>query len=323
MIYLRGKKAMYKSMTAVTASVVDPDLLAELLTAKDSSTVVADTETYNRLLVLADNLPSNDSRSLARRLRISQSLPGSVKMPILTRALAYRYWLPEGLDDHDSEQWAESFDITSPTTAIKMRALMALARTSLTNAALKFKETTFKLEDLERRLHESAAFGGRANDNYIYEMLDQFGAIAGGLRSIDPGLLEMHVLDGTVCRITPQNNDYGAFTATVSNPFKLKEGAKVRLTDGTGVAECTLKKLRFASRRLYAEFTQPGARSGGSLMITRAKNGDSPLYVTESVYASFGSGPKNKRWTSGAVEPLTGRNVPMDVIIAGAPVSAS
>lgn len=323
MIYLRGKKAMYKPIDAVTASAVDPDILVELLTAKDKSTVVADAETFSKLLVMADNLPSSDNKSLARRLRIAESLPGSVKMPVLTRALAYRYWLPEGLDDHDFEQWAESFNITSPTTAIKMRSLMSVARLSSAQPHLRFKETASKLEDLERRLHETAAFGGRANDNYIYDMLDQYTAISAGLRSVDPGLLEMHVLDGTVCRITPQNNDYGSLTATVSNPFKLKEGAKVRLTDGTGVAECTLRKLRFASKQLYAEFTQPSSKSGGSLMITRAKNGTAPLYVAESVYASFGTAPKNKRWTNGAVEPVAGRKVPMDVIIAGAPVSDS
>lgn len=320
MIYVRGEDLVYKPATK-TASPLTTNVLIELLTGKDNSTVVADMNAYNKLLSLAESLPSNDNKGLARRLRIAEGLPGSVKLPILTRALSSRYWLPEGLDEQDFDQWAESFDVKGPTVALTMRALVGLARSGSYQAALKFKEQSFKLEDLERRLHESAVYSGRATDNYIFDMLGQYSAIYTGLRSIDPGLLEMHVLDGTVCRITPQNDTYRSFTATVSNPFKLKEGAKVRLTDGATVAECTLQKLHFSSNRLHAEFSQPTSRSAGSLMITRAKRGEAPLYVTDSVYAAFGSGPKNKRWTANAVEPVSGRNVPLDVVIAGAPVS--
>jgi hypothetical protein len=319
MIFLRGKKAIYKPTTD-TAKTLDADLLVELLTTKDASTVVADHATYNKLLVIAENLPSSDNKALARRLRIAEGLPGSVKLPILTRALAYRYWLPEGLDEQDFDQWAEAFDVKGPTPAITMRALMALARSANTNsAALNFKAHTFKLEDLERRLYETAPFGGRANDNYIFDMLDQYGAIHAGIRSIDPGLLEMHVLDGTVCRIVPQNVGFKEFTASVSNPFKLKEGAKVRLTDGFSVAECHLEKLRFSSNQLSAQFSRPGNKTAGPLMIDQAKAGAGRLYVTDVVYASYSKGPTNKRWTSGSIEPITGRQVPMDVMIAGAP----
>lgn len=318
MIFMRGKKAIYKPVTD-TAQTLDADLLVQLLTRPSASTVVADAATYAKLLVIADSLPSTDNKSLGRRLRIAEGLPGSVKLPILTRALAYRYWLPEGLDEQDLDQWAESFDVKGPTTAITMRALMALARTANTNStALRFKESADKLEDLERRLHDSAGYGGRANDNNIFNMLGQYGDMHTGLRSIDPGLLDLHVLDGTVCRIVPQNDTQKFFTASVSNPFKLKEGAKVRLTDGITVAECHLEKLRFVSNQLSAQFSRPGGRSMVPMLLQQAKAGKR-LYVTESVFAAFAKAPENKRWTNTAVEPISGRKVPMDVMIAGAP----
>lgn len=320
MIYLRGKKPVYKAIADTSTMVLDPDKLVELLTTKEASTVVADIVTFGKLLVMADNLPSVDNKSLARRLRIAEGLPGSVKLPILTRALAYRYWLPEGLDDQSFQEWADAFDVVGPTTAITMRALMDRARTS-THKSSKFKEDAFRLEDLEFRLHESAAYGGKTTDNNIYTMLDKYGAVSGGLRSIDPGLLDMHVLDGTVCRITPQNTMYKSFTTTVSTPFKFKEGAKIRLTDGVDVVESSLVKLRFVSNQLVAEFSNPPARGAGALMVSRAKEGKAPLYITDSVFAPFTTGPKNKRWTAGPVEPVTGRTVPMDVVIAGAPVA--
>lgn len=69
MIFLRGKKAIYKPTTD-TAQTLDADLLIELLTRKDASTVVADHATYNKLLVIADNLPSTDNKG--RRLRIAE-----------------------------------------------------------------------------------------------------------------------------------------------------------------------------------------------------------------------------------------------------------
>lgn len=40
---------------------------------------------------MADNLPSTDFKVLGRRLRISRGLPVSLKLPILTEALSYRY----------------------------------------------------------------------------------------------------------------------------------------------------------------------------------------------------------------------------------------
>ncbi|WP_026535893.1 hypothetical protein [Arthrobacter sp. H14] len=319
MIYLRGKQLTYQPMHSVP-SILEPEKIAELLTGDGTCTVVADAKTFARMLVMADNMPSNDFKSLGRRLRISRGLPVSMKLPILTEALSSRYWLQDGLAENSIADWAEAFDVAGPSTAITMRSLITLASDGQRPTALKHGRSVDGMADLEKRIMEQCAWSGISTDCYVYSMLEQYSAKAIGLRTIDPGLLEMHMIDGQVCKIVPMNVAHKTFTASVSSPFKLKEGRKVRLTDGEQIAEVYLNSLRFGEGSLHAVFEQPGSRGPGALMISRAKKGTAPLFAADAVFESFGTGLKNKRWMGDAVQRVTGRDVPLDVALAGAPV---
>jgi hypothetical protein len=187
--------------------------------------------------------------------------------------------------------------------------------------ALKYEIAVKAMEEMERKIMEQAAWGGISNDCYVYSMLEGFSAKANGLRTIDPGLLEMHVIDGPACRIVPMNSDSREFTASVSSPFKLKEGKKVRLTDVKEMVEVDLRALRFGAGALHAVFAQPSARGAGLLMVSKARKLEAKLYAVGGVFESFGAGPKNKRWLGDDVEKVAGRDVPLDVMLAGAPTT--
>ncbi|AXJ09984.1 hypothetical protein [Arthrobacter sp. PM3] len=131
----------------------------------------------------------------------------------------------------------------------------------------------------------------------------------------------MHTIDGQVCKIVPMDIRHKTFTSSVSSPFKLKENSKSRITDGHDVAEVMMESLRFGDGSLRAVFTQPTARSAGPLMIFRPHNTGAPLYAMENPFDPPGKALKNKRWLSGeAVPAIDGRDVPLDVVLAGAPV---
>lgn len=318
MIYIRAKGLKYQPLNAPAQDLV-PAKLAELLTEPAACTVVADTRTFARLQVMADNMPSTDFNALARRLRISRGLPVSLKLPILTEVLSYRYWLPDTLAESDIDDWAAAFSVSSPSTAITLRSLISLAEQGQRPAALRYEVTAKALEELERKIMDQAAWSGISNDCYVYSMLEGFSAKAAGLRTIDPGLLDMHMIDGQACRIVPMNSDSRQFSASVSSPFKLKEGKKVRLTDGKEMVEVDLRSLRFGEGALHAVFSQPSARGAGLLMVSRARKLEANLYAVDGVFESFGQGPRNKRWLGDTVERLAGRDVPLDVMLAGAP----
>ncbi|WP_230854560.1 hypothetical protein [Arthrobacter terrae] len=320
MIYSRGKGLQYHALNA-PAVPLTPDVLEKALIEPLASTVVPDAKTWAKVLVMADNMPSTDFKALGRRLRISRGLPVSLKLPILTEALSYRYWLPDTLTETSFDDWAEAFNVKGPSVAFTMRSLIALAQAGTRPTALKYEVAVKAMEDMERKIMEQAAWGGISNDCYVYSMLEGFSAKANGLRTIDPGLLEMHVIDGQACRIVPMNSDSREFSASVSSPFKLKEGKKVRLTDGKEIAEVDLRALRFGAGALHAVFAQPSARGAGLLMVTRARKLEAKLYAVDGVFESFGSGPKNKRWLSDDVQKVTGREVPLDVMLAGAPTT--
>lgn len=319
MIYLRGKALTYRSMFSAGSEALTPEKLADLLTSEGTSTVVADPYTFSKLLIMGDNMPSNDFKSLTRRLRISRGLPGSVKLPVLTEALTTRYWMQDELAENKVEDWAEAFGLTGQKLPTIMRSLIGLASQGRTTGALGYEKTVKGMMDLETRLMGNCQYSGISTDIYVYQMLEAFNAKANGLKALDPGLLALHAMDGQACKLVPMNVAHGSFTASVSSPFKLKEGREVRLTDGISIAATKLESLRFGGGVLHAVLDMPSARGEGPLMISRAKDGKGVLYAVEGVFESRGRALKNKRWLGGDVERIAGRDVPLDVSLAGAP----
>lgn len=319
MIYLReGKHLTFRSFAERKSVPLMPELLDSLLTEELKSTVIADASTHARLTVMADNMPASDFKSLSRRLRISRSLPVSQKLPILTEALAYRYWLQEGLSDDLFEDWCTAFDLDGLSTAAQMEALIEQASDGVRSEKFKYPKVIAAMEILEHKILENCTYSSISTDCYVYSMLEQYGVKANSLRTLDPGLLEMHAIDGQVCRVTPMEMRAESFTAAVSTPFKFKEGAQCNLTDGHETSAVIMESLRYGGGTLHAQFSQPSSRNNGAALIARARSGHAALYAVEIPFESFGKALKNRRWLGDPVEAVQNRQVPMDVVLAGA-----
>lgn len=320
MIFLRGKRLIYQPMNQM-AQELDHAVLTMLLSDEHKITVIADTAAFYALQTIAETEPEDGYSSIKKRLKAIAGLPGSMRLPVLTDALAYRYWLPEGKDEKNLDDWADAFGAKGPTMSLTMKTLIELATDGARPKSLKYDTVTGSLKSTEVRLMEQCVWGNISSDVQVFGMLESFTSKFNSLRTIDPGLLELHVLDGRVCRVVPMNETQKEFTASVSQPFKLKEGAKLRMTDGTQIVETTLESLRYGAGALHAVFSQPSSRGNGATLVASAKRGTMPLYVTEGTFDMRGNFPKNKRWLNGNVERITGRDVPLDVILAGAPVA--
>lgn len=320
MIYLRGGKHLAFRATGTRESFpLLPEMIDEALTGEGKRTVVADLPTYARMTVMAENMPASDFNSLARRMRISRSLPTSQKLPILTEALSARYWLQDGLDETSFEDWCTGFDLEDLTITAQLDELIGLASDGDRNENFKYTKTVTAMEVLERKIMENCTYSGISNDCYVYSMLENYGVKANSLKTIDPLLLPLHALDGQVCRIVPMEVREDGFTSSVSTPFKFKEGARCNLTDGYSVAAVTMKSLRYGGGVLHAEFSNPSSKSRGSAMIDRARSGNATLYAVEIPFESFGKPLENRRWLGEPVEAIPGRQLPLDVILSGAP----
>ncbi|HEX9089536.1 MAG TPA: hypothetical protein VF867_18745 [Arthrobacter sp.] len=320
MIFLRGKRLTYQSMNSM-AQDLDHATLTMLLSDPDKITVIADSDTRYALQAVAETEPTEGYNSIKKRLKTVASLPGSMRLPVLTDALSYRYWLPEGLDEDSLSDWADAFGAKGPTMSLTMKTLIELATSGKHPEGLGYTKTITSLQSTEVRLMEQCVWGNISSDVQVFGMLESYTSKINSLRTIDPGLLELHVLDGRVCRIKPMNVETRTFTASVSQPFKLKEGRALRMTDGHVIVETTMESLRYGAGELHAVFEQPSSRGKGATLVASAKSGAMPLYVTDGTFDMRASFPKNKRWLSGSVDRISGRDVPLDVILAGAPVA--
>jgi hypothetical protein len=318
-IYRTGAGLTYKP-THDKARSLDHATLTMLLTDEEKVTAVADRPTLDALQAIGSTQPDEEYGSIAKRLKALNSLPASVRMPVLTEALAYRYWLPEGKDESSYADWAAAFNATGPTMSLSMRKLIELATDGRRSKALKYDKVTDGLRKTETKLMDQCVWSNISSDVQVFGMLEGYSSRMSAMRTIDPGLLELHVLDGRVCRVRPMNETHGDFSAAVSQPFKFKESRPLRITDGFGVATTTLTELRYGSGELHAVFEQPS--EGGSAMVHGAKRGTVRLYVAEDAPFMPGARTEKRRWLSGpSVERVSDRTVPLDVILAGAPVS--
>lgn len=119
MIYSRDKGLKYHPLNTPAVD-LSPDKRAELLT-EPACTVVPRHQTWAKIMVMADNMPSNDLKALGRRMRISRGLPVSLKLAILTEALSYRYCLQDSLMENSFEDWADAFNVKGPSVRITMQ----------------------------------------------------------------------------------------------------------------------------------------------------------------------------------------------------------
>ncbi|WP_460702932.1 hypothetical protein [Myceligenerans halotolerans] len=306
--------------------------------------IVADEATMRRVVEAADRWarparadrgtsPDGFEASLPFRLRLALGLVASTRVVVLTRALARQYWLPSGLHSDTLASWSTAFGIApDEQTADVLDHLMQRVRDGSTNN--KWARHAFKSESAAL---SAARFRGLRSAVTVYGRASAADTATRAILTADPLLLERGVLDGSVSRLRVLNLYDESFTASVSLPFRLRPGKLVLLADPTvpdasDWAETTLQAVRVETIGTQDLVTVRIAGATRKSKLSRliehvARRPGREMYMTEAPYLPFRTDTQAKRWTqrpatrraNDTAAGTTVREVPLDVLIAGAP----
>lgn len=318
---------------------VYPDL------ARPRRLIVADEVTARRLLGAAQGWERAEkgtagralggpAQSLPFRVQFALGLVASTRLVVLTRALSRCYWLPAGLDPDALTSWRQAFGIGgSEPAAGAITRLAERAREGATNRA--WERHAFKSESAALN---AARFRGLRAAVTVYSRAAAADAATRAILTTDPLLLERGMIDGSVSRLRMLNVHEATFTASVSLPFRLRPGKQVLLVDpqagdaNTASAETTLQAVRVETIDGHDLVTVRIAGASRKSHLSRlienvARRPSRELYVAEAPYLPFHADTLATRWTqkpgarqaADAALGMTKRDVPLDVLIAGAP----
>lgn len=306
--------------------------------------IVSDHTTLRRVMawvnVTSSTAPEGDylASSVGRRLSVASRLVASTRLVVLTRALTRKFWLGAQYDPEDFLAWRRAFGFGSGATIQSVMAgLVDLASEGRVFA--KWAREAFSSESFALM---SASYPGLRAAVSTFRRIEAADTATRAILATDPLLRERALLDGSVSSLRILNVTERSFTATVSTPFKLRPGKTVLLIDPTdtapgGWAETGLEAVtvnRIGDQdQLVVRITGASSRSKTNLraMIADAQtNGSRSLLITESPYMPFGrADSKADRWTQPSALRIevdtakfaaTGRrDIPLDIIVAGAP----
>ncbi|MFC8797251.1 hypothetical protein ACFT2C_05935 [Promicromonospora sp. NPDC057138] len=273
------------------------------------------------------------ARSLPFRLHLALGLVASTRVVVLTRALSRSFWLPAGLDGGVLASWQRAFGVPPSEGGPGLLGYLAKrardGSTSTTWAGHAFRSESAALT--------AARFRGLRAAVTVYGRAAAADAATRAILTADPLLLERGTLDGTVSRLRMLNLYEDSFTASVSLPFRLRPGKQVLLVDpragdGDEWVETTLLSVHVetvAGRDLVTVRVAGATRKGrlSRLIETVAQRPARELYVMDAPYLPFRTDTLATRWTQraearragDAALGLAAREVPLDVLIAGAP----
>ena len=305
--------------------------------------VVSDHATLRRMMgwvnVIAATAPADDyaAASVHRRLQVSARLVASTRLVVLTRALARKFWLPAQYDPEDFGAWRRAFRYGSGATTLSvMKGLIDLASDG--KACTDWANRAFNAESYALM---SAAYPGLRPAVAAFRRVETADTAARAILTTDPLMRERGLLDGSVSLLRIMQLAGGQFTATVAQPFKLRAGKSILLVDpdqdSPGEwAESTLTGVtvqRVGGEDTLLVTVAAGGRAkklGALLEKVMRPGGRRALYVTEAPYLPFSqSDSKATRWTTPTAARIENdhakgaprRDIPLDVIVAGAPTA--
>lgn len=318
--------------------------------------IVADQPTLRRLLawvkVAASTAAPDDFTAAAvhRRLTVASRLEASTRLVVLTRALQRKFWLGSQYDAADFGSWRRAFGFGRGATLVSvLQALTDLASEGRVHA--RWSAEAFNNESYG--LIASGRPGPRAAIS-AFRKVEAANTAARAILTLDPLILDRGLLDGTVSTLRVLNDADQAFTAVLSVPSPVRPGRTVRLlrpgnTDPNEEIEVTLEAVSVAringQDQLIGKFVKPRhARGAGRSRSERDEAsrrrrldvllqdvtlaGNRTLLVTDAPFLPFQRSTHSAaRWTTpGATraaqdkaEGIARRDVPLDVIVAGAP----
>lgn len=305
--------------------------------------IVADHATLRRLMAWVNVKASTSAAedytpaSVHRRLQVASRLVASTRLVVLTRALARKFWLPAQYDPEDFGAWRRAFRYGAGASTLSvMTGLVDLASEGKVHT--KWAHEAFNSESYALL---SSAFPGLRSAVAAFRRIETADTAARAILTTDPLLRERGLLDGSLSSLRILTREHGHFTATVSTPFKLRAGKSVLLIDShedapgawaeTRLDAVTVARIADQDQLIAKVNAGTGrGRSNLSAVIDRAMAPGSSrtLYITEAPYLPFAtSDARASRWTIPSANRMENdrtqgkprRDIPLDVIVAGAP----
>ncbi|XKH58602.1 hypothetical protein LG293_16250 (plasmid) [Citricoccus nitrophenolicus] len=243
----------------------------------------------------------------------------------LVSALNYSWWAPDHVDTEDVDSWAEAFGVTSPDRHSMLRALAT--KSSETVKALQQgtlpPSPVMALVRREASLVSSAKYVGLAADCRLHDSIETVTGLQSDLSLADPGLLEHHKVDGSVCQLTGAvDKGHNRFEFRATSPFRSKAGRQVIITDGSTQLPSSFRGIIGTSFRDGSVFITIEFRARDVHWVGLTEKAGLPFFIRDKPFdgVSRGGGSVG-RWQKPKEVPtaVEGREVPLDVILAGGP----
>lgn len=273
--------------------------------------VVANPSAKRALLRLAHGYPD-----LSRALRFEYSLPMPPNFPMLTEALARKYW---GSATQGIAAWQKMVGVSSSGLDL-MNHFVALCQDS-TDPAPESLMTSMRNSGRNGLLLESK--GGEDAANRAFRHASRFGDSAAALESCDPLLRERNLMMGSIVSASVLEFDAGRreLVTTVEGNFRMRVGYKVYLLLGPegknlswngAIPEVDLSRTFYTGGDLRARFT---FSQNSVLARMRASDFDDiPLHLASAPFGAFAKTTRGRKVDR--TVPLR-RAVPLDVLAAG------
>lgn len=335
---LHAARFNHETETARGADAAAADLLAD--SANQLYWGEKGDETVDRAIIFADSAtvrlasnmlldgatsrkPSEDPKYAAgRRFAYRASQPHGYRLVVLTDLLNDRFYAPVGVDVRNIDDWADAFGVKADARGLARLAHIATetdtepskVASSLLNAVRSNERNALALAVFKKLELACAAFEAAG------KMIEAVESI----HSIDPLLAQRNNLSGASTSVTYSGYQSNAARIRINGNCNFKEGEDVWLASekGSTIYPFRVSRIYLQGDVLHADLA-PGYASNG---LTKWQNGAArsgeAMRVMSSYFFNHGGARTAERvWSPH--EPnarVEGREVPVSIAVAGAPV---
>lgn len=316
--------------------VATPKLISDAVMNVGETAVALSADVTKRIVRLMGTLPAWTNADTADMLRLRQAqrlvafystLPVSSHLITLTQALDNKFYAPTGVDTSSVVAWRELFG--EPKTLSGLGSLLSKAYVSSVDPKQhgnKQSDPAWSILRAEQTAEKQSEYGGASGKASLLSCAEAISEGWSGMIRTDRIARRRGVIDGSVCRITPVKRNGAKIRATVSAPFKIKEGDLVLMDDDAQsdrVGYASLASITVEVDALIAEFTpmvdQVKRNVGSFSMLDGALAAHETMLVTAKPFLGGGRAVYAGTWGR-PVDPAAtriSRRVPLDVVLAG------
>ena len=317
-------------------NIATPTLIADAVIGVGETAVALSIDVTKRIVRMMGTLPAWSKADTNDMLRLRQAqrlvafystLPVSSHLVTLAESLDRKFYAPTGIDTAAVIDWRELFG--EPKTLSGLGSLLAMVYVSTLDPKQhgnKQNDPAASILKAEQVAEKQSEWGGASGKASLLSCAEAISEGWSGMVRTDRIARRRGVIDGSVCRITPTKRNGAKIRASVSNPFKIKEGDLILMDDDAQsdrIGYASLVSVTVEDDELVAEFgpmNDPVKRNVGSFsMLDGAMAAHTTMLVTAKPFLGGGRPVFAGTWGR-AVDPAATpicRRVPLDVMLAG------